>query len=465
MSDTENAKGLFFEALAFMDSSRFRDAELRLREALQLAPDNTAILTNLSVALAQQHQRTKAREYAEKAISINPDNIEALLVLADCCTHDESFPEALAAYDKIVFLDPNFAQAHNNRGVVLQNLERYADALDSYDRAIVLDSDFSDARINRGNALRHFNRNDEALAAYDQALALNSSLPHAWLGRGNVFCSLNRGEEALAAYDQALARNPEFARAWIGRGDALRLLGRAPDSIAAYRQALKLGGDAASITYYLAALGAEPRPAAPPERFVADLFDSYADDFEHDVTFNLKYEIPILLADVVKRYASSNSLDILDMGCGTGLVGEHVRPLARSLTGVDLSANMLDRARQRQIYDHLFCCDLIEFLQTRDKAYDLAVAADVFIYVGELSLVFQAVRRALRVGGLFCFSIEATDDSDFVLRSTLRYAHSIGYVRKLASRYQFIVETIEPQVVRRGSEGNIDGYLAVMRCS
>jgi tetratricopeptide (TPR) repeat protein len=106
----------------------------------------------------QQHQRTKARDYAEKAISINPDNIEALLVLADCCTHDESFTEALAAYDKIIFLDPNFAQAHNNRGVVLQNCGRYADALDSYDRAIALEPDFSDAHINRGNALRHFNR-------------------------------------------------------------------------------------------------------------------------------------------------------------------------------------------------------------------------------------------------------------------------------------------------------------------
>jgi predicted TPR repeat methyltransferase len=126
---------------------------------------------------------------------------------------------------------------------------------------------------------------------------------------------------------------------------------------------------------------------------------------------------------------------------------------------------MLEKARQRQIYDHLFCCDLIEYLQTRDKIFDLVVAADVFIYVGDLSLVFQAVRRALRESGLFCFSVEATDENDFVLRSTLRYAHSIDYLLKLAEHHQFIVETIEPQIVRQDAGANLKGYLAVMRCS
>jgi predicted TPR repeat methyltransferase len=566
MSESENAKRLFFEALAFMDSSNFRDAELRLREALQLAPENVSVLTNLSVVLVQQNQRISAREYAEKANSINPDNIEALLILADCYTHDERFTEALDAYDKIIVLDSTIAQTHNNRGVILQNFGRHTDALDSFDRAIELESNFSDAHINRGNALRLLRRYDDALAAYDKALALNSKLPHAWLGRGNVLCELKRHDEAvdaygralaqkpdfaeawlgrgnvlcdlkryddafdaygkalaqkpdfaeawlgrgnvlcdlkryddafdaydkalalkpdfaeawlgrgnvfddlkrhaeaLAAYDKALALNPDFTSAWLGRGNALRLLRRVQDSIEAYRQALKLGGDAESIKYYLAALGAEQHPAAPPERFVADLFDSYADHFEHDLVVNLKYGIPALLADAIKRYASSNTLDILDMGCGTGLMGEHIRPLRRTLTGVDLSANMLEKARQRQIYDHLLCCDLVQFLQTQDKIFDVAVAADVFVYLGDLSLVFQGVRRALKTSGLFCFSVEASDEGDFILRRTLRYAHSTGYLRRLAERYQFIVETIEPQIVRRDSGANINGYVAVMRC-
>jgi predicted TPR repeat methyltransferase len=64
---------------------------------------------------------------------------------------------------------------------------------------------------------------------------------------------------------------------------------------------------------------------------------------------------------------------------------------------------MLKIARQRQIYDHLVCSELIEFLQTQTKNCDLAVAADVFVYLGDLRGVFERVRRALRDGGLLPF--------------------------------------------------------------
>jgi predicted TPR repeat methyltransferase len=89
----------------------------------------------------------------------------------------------------------------------------------------------------------------------------------------------------------------------------------------------------------------------------------------------------------------------------------------------------------------------------------------VFVYVGDLGSIFGGVRRALRDNGLFCFSVEATDERDFVLRSTLRYAHSIDYLRRLAGQHQFAIEAIESRVIRRDTAGNIDGYLAVMRCA
>ncbi len=531
MSDFDRAKRLFFEALDCMDARNFCDAERRLRDALQLAPTNVSILTNLAVVLQQQGKRREAREHAEKAIAVQPDNVEALLVLADARMGEQEFNAALDAYDRIIMLDPNIAQVYNNRGITLEKVGRHGDALDSYERAIALAPDFADAHVNRGRALRRHKRHDEAIAAYDQALALDPGLAHAWLGRGNVLSDLKRDEDALAAYDKALglksdlasawlgrgnvfgrlrrhdealaaydqalalepalaeawlgqgntlcelkrcedalvpydkalALKPELGEAWLGRGNALRWSKRTPEAIEAYRQALKFGGDAASITYCLAALGAAPRPAAPPERYFADLFDSYADDFEHDLVENLNYHIPAVLADTIRRYTSSRALDILDLGCGTGLVGAQIRPVARTLTGIDVSANMLEKARQRQIYDQLLCGDAAQVLQAQDRQFDLALAADVFIYVGELSPIFRAVRAALRAGGLFGFSVEAAEQGDFVLLSTLRYAHSIGYLRRLAEQHRFAVELIEPQVIRRDAGADVAGYLAVMR--
>lgn len=535
MSDSENAKKLFFEALASIDSSDFPEAELRLREALRLAPGQAAVLTNLSVVLMHQDKRAEAREYAEKAIAISSNSIAALQVLADCHLQDESFIAGLAAYDRISALEPGIAEIHNNRGIILGRLGRHSDALDSYDRALSLNPDFSNAHTNRGTALHHLGRYDDALASHDRALALvpglalaeawlgrgnalaqlrrlddalgayeealtrnpglaeaslglgnalcdlkryddalasydralaqAPSLAAAWLGRGNVFHESKRYVDALAAYDQALTLEPGLASAWIGRGGALRFLERTSESIAAYREALTLGGDVETIHYYLAALGAEPIPTATPEHFVASLFDTYADNFEKDLLENLKYQTPRLLADTIKRYAASNTLNILDMGCGTGLMGKLIRPIGRTLTGVDLSANMLKKAREHQIYDHLFHGSLTQFLQTQDKIFDLAVAADVFVYLGDLSPVFSGVRQVLSDGGLFCFSVEATDEGDFVLRSTLRYAHSIDYLSRLAEQHRFSVETIESKIIRQDAGANIDGYLAVMRSS
>src|SRR5262245_26425592 len=219
MSDSENAKTLFFEALALIDASNFADAELRLREALRLAPTQGAVLTNLAMVLAQQGKRTEARNFAERALARNPGGIETLMVLADCHMHDELYDEALAAYDRILALEPNVAEIHNNRGLVLARLGRHGEALDSYDRALALKAAFPDAHTNRGTALHELSRYDDALAAHDRALALAPDLAEAWLGRGNALSNLKRFEEALPAFERAVALRPVLPEAWLGRGN------------------------------------------------------------------------------------------------------------------------------------------------------------------------------------------------------------------------------------------------------
>ena len=171
----------------------------------------------------------------------------------------------------------------------------------AYERALALQPDFPEAWLGRGNALCDIKRHDEALAAFDRALALRPHLATAWLGRGNVCYDRRRFIDALAAYDRALALDPGIVGAWIGRGDALRFLKRASEAIAAYRQALALGADAVTIKFYLAGLGVEPAPGTSPKRFVTNLFDTYADNFEHDLIENLKYHSPDLLAETIRR--------------------------------------------------------------------------------------------------------------------------------------------------------------------
>jgi predicted TPR repeat methyltransferase len=176
----------------------------------------------------------------------------------------------------------------------------------------------------------------------------------------------------------------------------------------------------------------------------------------------LKYSAPDLLFDAMARFVAARKLDILDLGCGTGLAGARFHPLARTLTGVDFSSNMLEAARQRHIYDKLVCGELIGFLQLQTEYFDLVIATDVFLYIGDLSGVFQGVRGALRDRGFFAFSVEVSAERDYMLRNNRHYAHSGAYLRKLAKDEGFLLETIESRVIRQDDGVDVPGHIAIL---
>ena len=87
----------------------------------------------------------------------------------------------------------------------------------------------------------------------------------------------------------------------------------------------------------------------------------------------------------------NKTLDILDVGCGTGGAGAWLKDYARSLVGVDVSDNMVELARKKMLYQELHVQPLNTYLETCTKSFDLVVAADVFSYVGKLEETFRQV--------------------------------------------------------------------------
>ena len=123
---------------------------------------------------------------------------------------------------------------------------------------------------------------------------------------------------------------------------------------------------------------------------------------------------------------------MLDLGCGTGLVGTAFRAQVDHLTGVDLAAGMIEQARRRSLYDRLETAELTAFLAAEvvaGRRYDLVLAADVLVYVRDLSPVVDAVRRVLAPRGLFAFTVETHAGEGVLLRESLRYAHGAACVR------------------------------------
>ena len=199
------------------------------------------------------------------------------------------------------------------------------------------------------------------------------------------------------------------------------------------------------------------------------LFDRYADRFDQDLVGKLGYTAPELLRSAVDRVApAAAGLRILDLGCGTGLAGVAFKPLASLLAGVDLSPRMVEKARQRRLYDELTVGDVVEAMERAPGGWDLLVAADVLVYIGDLVPVFAAAARALPPGGYFAATVErlpgepaAPAGATFALGPTRRYAHSEPYVRVTAEAAGFLIRLMEPCSPRREKGIPVPGLLFV----
>ncbi|MBC7954970.1 MAG: methyltransferase domain-containing protein [Cytophagales bacterium] len=308
-------------------------------------------------------------------------------------------------------------------------------------------------------------RPQEALSVADQVLTLEPDNRDALLHRANSLLELNRHPQALHAFERLLALEPSFAPAWSTCGDILRELGRRDEAAVAYRRALAHGADAELTGYYLAALGAAPQsPTGAPRAYVEALFDGYAGQFEQHVVQVLGYRAHEVLTQSLAALHPGRFSSALDLGCGTGLCGPLLKPLCDRLAGVDLSAQMLARAQALGVYDSLMHADVTEHLCHTDERHDLVLAADVFIYVGDLSAVFEAVSALMDPGGLFCFSVEvpSTETRGFELLPSLRYAHSEIYLRELAQQHGLEVSKLVREPIRTDQRQSIDGMFVCL---
>ena len=346
-------------------------------------------------------------------------------------------------------------------------LARPADALASADAALRAEPDGLDAVLHRATALLQLGRFEQALPAFDRLLSADAGVVDAWLGRGRALERLGRHGDALASFQRVVALDPSRADAWSGYGTLARELGRLDDAAHAFREALRHGADPGLHEYYLASVveGAPP-PSAPPREYVQTLFDEYADEFETHLVSVLHYRGHLQLIEGLAALARGPYRSALDIGCGTGLCGPLLRPMAERLVGIDLAPKMIEKATALGVYDVLEAADVVDYLRRGESRFDLIVASDVLIYIGDPAPLFAAVRAAMD-RGVFCFSVEALadDDSDFRLQASLRYAHSEAYLQRLAAEHGFTLLVARPGAVRQDQRRPIAGLFVYLEAA
>jgi predicted TPR repeat methyltransferase len=269
---------------------------------------------------------------------------------------------------------------------------------------------------------------------------------------------------AAELFEQALERAPNWSAAWFALGETREKLDDLQAAAQAFRETLVADPtDAQGAMARLALIGGGETPGALPEAYVARLFDDYAPRFDRHLIKNLGYRAPALIAEGLSAVAPGRRfVSALDLGCGTGLMGEALRDRADHLAGVDLSGAMIAKAHERGAYDRLVVSDASAMLgREPPQIFDLIVAADALVYFGDLAPLFAAVVTALTADGLFAFSVETCAGDGFKLEPTMRFAHSRSYVETTAREVGLRPLLIQPASTRREAGRDAPGLICV----
>jgi predicted TPR repeat methyltransferase len=446
---------------------RLEEATVSCKNAISLDPSSSSAHNELGCLLDRQGSLSEAYASFQTAIALAPDNVNAHNNLAALLGRQGRLDEACASLQRVLVLDPNHCDAHCNLGNVLLHQGKLDEAFNSYQKVLSLNPDHVLAHNNLGALLERQGRLDEALACLQKAVSLNANYSNAYNNLSCVLHKQGRLEEAITASRRALAIRPGDAKAHANLGLALHSKGELAQAAAHYRRAVELGASNPMVRHALAALNGQD-PGAIPTEVVTGSFDDYASRFDTHLVEALGYSAPKLMREAVGRVTRNSRRfhRALDLGCGTGLIGEQFRDIVDAIDGVDLSPKMLEHARRKQIYSRLDREEIVVWLEraaSEALSFDVVLAADVFIYVGNLEPAFEAVCGVLARDGLLAFSVENLARGSFELLPTLRYAHSMTYVRGLASRYGFTVEFCEQIDLRRDKNAIIEGTIFVLR--
>lgn len=351
---------------------------------------------------------------------------------------------------------------------------RLAMAADLIGQAIAAGASVPELHYNLAIVLKALRRPLDAAASYERAIALRPDHVNAHNNLGNVWKELGEPDKARASFARALQHNPGNADTHYNLGILCSDQGSFEEAEQHFRRCLACDpNDRRGAGMLLAHLGAGAAPHQTPQAQLLDLYDVRARFWDQEGA----YFGAVLVAEAFRRHAPpappQARPDILDIGCGTGLVGTQIADLAGGLDGVDISAAMLEKAKAKGVYQRLFAADLVSFMAGRQDSYDAILGAAALIHFGDLRPLFQAASHALRGGGLFIFTVFPHEASaDYAVASGARlarsgcFAHGLAYLERLAAEAEFSVLELKKTVHEYDQDNKpVAGVLAVLRRS
>ncbi|MBL8741250.1 MAG: tetratricopeptide repeat protein, partial [Myxococcales bacterium] len=397
-------------------------AEAAFREVLASAPGHPAALHFLGLCAHMRGDAKAAVELIEEACEAAPDYLDAFNNLGNIQLELGNTARAETCFRRVISIEPRFAATHFNLGMMLLREGRLDDAVVSLDAAARLEPNEATVHARLGDACAKNGEFLRAREAYRRALELDPTLEHERKKLGKVYFQILDGID--------------------------RSVGDPADAIRYLDEWLVLEPDNAIALHSRAAYAGEGAPARASDAYVKATYDQFAESFDF-VLGHLGYQGHAICAEALETALfdgepEEGAYAVLDAGCGTGALGPLIAPWAGRITGVDLSGQMLERAKARKVYDELIEAELGAYLADCEARFDAVVCADALIYFGDLDELFRRVAQALAPEGVFVFTVELAAGDGYSLLRNGRYAHSRAYLAAVIERAGMSLEAEAP---------------------
>jgi|GEM_PF-1119053 len=478
-----------------------------LEQLIKATPKNADLWSLQAIIYAKSNEWLKAKESLQQALAIEPGNPVFHNNLSNVYRKLQDLDSAKAHILQSLEIKPNKAETWNNYANILYTQALYAPAQESYSKAIRLGPGQVEPIINLANCCVKLNEPIRAVEHYKSALALQPDNLSVKQNLAMCYVSLKDYVAAKDLLAEAVEHNPQaamltyyYAESLLDTGDkdlALKMYERAleldasqhtwqhnlavlylrernyPKAKLHFSAALKLEPNNPTAQHILRALGETNIASYDSSQYVSDLFDQYAFYYDKHVRENLEYQVPHLLRQAInlelEQAQINTTLNILDLGCGTGIAGIVFRDLAKVQVGVDLSKQMLYRALEQNAYEALIQANInLSLPGEGQKFFDIALAADVLVYLEDLEEIFINVANTLASQGLFAFTIELAP-TDFkntensILQPSGRFAHNPTYIEDLSKRHNFNIKQQQTINLRKNANEYIQGILYILQ--
>lgn len=460
--------------------------------AVDLQPWHASAHCQLAQLYQLQNKHELAIKHYQKTTRIDKYNITAQHNLGGLLLQKNKFAAAILHLKKTIQLDPTHCEALYNLGVAFL-LQRNPEAALKYflhflqiTKNAQKDAKNYDAYYNLGVIYNLLGRINDAIVYFDIALNIKPDDCATHMNLGAIYLKQENYLQATKHYraiQKQQPQNQEIAYILAGITQKINPNVNKQHTVSNADTDNTSNGDSANNTSNASCI-----PEIAPQEYVQHLFDDYATTYDKHLEL-LTYQAPQLLHDAVAKIlqvatpTAKTITHTLDLGCGTGLCGNAMRHLTRKLTGIDLSANMLKVASQKNIYDELKLGSIEEILPLYHDI-DLIVAADTFVYIGDLRNIFTLSYRTLRQDDkpydqqyseqhdgqsitkqnrYFAFTIEETSIYPYTLQPTLRFAHSTQYIEELAQQNNFNIVYQRRATIRKNRDTDITCLLYVLQ--